>query len=202
MPGGKGDSQVRADESGPARDQQPVQDGRSYQLESARLEFLPAPGRLDPPHGELHLWRLTASATALRRVLAVYLDGRPESIRLERGEGGKPRLAERPPRLEFNLSHSGDLALVAVSAEHEVGVDVERVRPRRGASFYRRWARHEAHVKCLGSGLLRARRARLEPVAVGSVDVGPGYAAAVAARAGELPPLKGWTFGPPRPKAG
>lgn len=108
---------------------------------------------------------------------------------------GKPRLAESSPQLEFNLSHSAGIALVAVSGEHEVGVDVERVRPRRGEAFYRRWACHEAHVKCLGVGLLRARRMALEPVAVRSIEVGTGYVGAVAARATELPPLKGWTFG-------
>jgi len=159
------------------------------------LEFLPAPDRLDPPRGELHLWRLAASPTALRRVLAVYLGEEPERIELAKGEHGKPRLAEAPERLRFNLSHSGEVALVAVSGEFEVGVDVERMRPKRGEAFYRRWARHEAHVKCLGTGLLRARRVALEPVAVMPVALGPGFAAAIAAEAAELPPLRGWTFG-------
>jgi len=135
-------------------------------------------------------------------VLAVYLGEEPELIRPAEGERGKPRLAEAPERLRFNLSHSGELALVAVSGEVEVGVDVERLRPKRGAAFYRRWAAYEAHVKCLGIGLLRARHTPLEPVAVRPLDVGPGYAAAVAARAPELPPLRGWTFDPPRQKAG
>jgi hypothetical protein len=168
-----------------------------------RLEFLPAPDRLDPPLGELHVWRLAPSPAALRLVLAVYLGEEPERIRLERGEHGKPRLAGDRARLEFNLSHSGELALVAVSGEHAVGVDVERVRPKRGAAFYRRWARHEAEVKCRGIGLLRARRAVAdESVVTASIDLGPDYAAAVATRAGKLPPLRGWTFDSPRPKAG
>jgi 4'-phosphopantetheinyl transferase len=148
------------------------------------------------------VWRLNPSPDALRQVLAVYLRERPQRIRFERGEHGKPRLADGGPRLEFNLSHSAEVALVAVSGELEVGVDVERVRPKRGNAFYRRWACHEAQVKCLGTGLLQARRAATEPVAVRSLDIAPGYAAAVAARATELPPLKGWTFGPPRPEAG
>lgn len=165
------------------------------------MEFAPAPHRLDPPRGELHVWRLAASPAALRQVLAVYLGEESELIRLEEGERGKPRLAEAPGRLRFNLSHSGELALVAVSGEVEVGVDVERLRPKRGEAFYRRWAAYEAHVKCLGSGLLRARHTPLEPVAVRPIEVGPGYAAAIAARAPELPPLRGWTFGPARQKA-
>jgi hypothetical protein len=158
------------------------------------LDFLPAPARLDPPLGELHLWRLPASAGALRRVLAVYLNEEPEQIRLEQGEHGKPRLAGPQGELRFNLSHSGEIALVAVSGEREVGIDVQRMRPKREEAFYRDWACHEAHVKCLGAGLLGARPLPADPVAVGPVEVGPGYAAAVAVAGTELPPLRGWTF--------
>lgn len=157
------------------------------------MDFLPAPGRLDPPVGELHLWRLPASPGVLRRVLAVYLGREPEQIRLEEGEHEKPRLADPEEGLRFNLSHSGELALVAVSGELEVGVDVERMRPKRDEAFYRDWARREAHVKCLGIGLLRARPLPPDPVAIASVDVGPGYAAAVAVAGLELPPLRGLT---------
>lgn len=162
------------------------------------MEFHPAPDRLDPPASELHVWRLPSSPPPLRQVLAVYLGMKPEEIELEAGRHGKPRLAGAG-RLQFNLSHSGELALVAVSAQLEVGVDVQRIKARRGEGFYRRWSCHEAHVKCLGIGLLRARGTSLEPVAVEPVDVSPGYAAAIAARAPRLPPLRGWTFGPPLP---
>lgn len=158
------------------------------------MDFLPAPARLDPPAGELHLWRLTPSPGVLRRVLAVYLDEEPRRIRLERGEHGKPRLADPQGRLRFNLSHSGEIALVAVSGELEVGVDVERVRPKREEAFYWRWACHEAQVKCLGVGLAHARQAPLDLTAVQPIDAGDGYAAAVAVAAAELPPLRGWTW--------
>ena len=76
------------------------------------------------------------------------------------------------------------------------------MRPKREEGFYWSWACHEAHVKCLGSGLLGARGAPLDPVPVEPIEVAPGYAAAIAVRAAELPPLKGWTFGSARPKAG
>ncbi|MDQ2630079.1 MAG: hypothetical protein M3Y75_03750 [Actinomycetota bacterium] len=160
------------------------------------MDFLPAPSRPDPPVGELHVWRLANSPGALRQVLAVYLDRPPEQIRLEEGEQGKPRLEDPRVGLRFNLGHSGEIALVAVSGESEVGVDVERVRPKREESFYRDWARHEAHVKCLGIGLLRARPLPPDPVAVRTIDVGSGYAAAVAVAGTKLPPLRGWTLGP------
>ena len=74
--------------------------------------------------GELHVWRLAPAADALHRVLAVYLGEDPARIRLETGAQGKPRLADPQGQLRFNLSHSGEIALVAVSGEAEVGVDV------------------------------------------------------------------------------
>ncbi|HYH53493.1 MAG TPA: hypothetical protein VD761_05120 [Solirubrobacterales bacterium] len=124
--------------------------------------------------------------------MAVYLDQEPEQIELREGEHGKPHLADCREQLRFNLSHSGGLALVAVSGEFEVGVDLERVRPQRAEDHYWRWACREAHVKCLGSGLLRAREAPLEPVAIQPIAIGPGYAAAVAVAGATVPPLQGF----------
>jgi phosphopantetheinyl transferase len=136
----------------------------------------------------------------LRRVLAVYLDQEPGQIQLREGEHGKPRLVDREERIRFNLSHSGGLALVAVSGELEVGVDLERVRPKREEAYYWRWACREAHVKCLGSGLLRARESPLEPAAIEPIDIGTGYAAAVAVAGPEVPPLQGFGIGRPLPE--
>jgi hypothetical protein len=125
------------------------------------------------------------------------------------GQDGKPRLAVAPERLSFNLSHSGDLALVAIAPGGvEVGVDLERLRPRRDlvrlaerrlptadaaavadaaegpereAAFYAAWTRHEARVKCTGSGL-GGPAPGPEVVAV-QLPIDPGYAAAVAVAA-------------------
>jgi 4'-phosphopantetheinyl transferase len=81
--------------------------------------------------------------------------------------------------VRFNLSHSGDLALVAVTRRREIGVDVERLRresdlldvaehyfaPRERATlrslpekdrclgFFRCWTRKEAYLKARGDGL-------------------------------------------------
>jgi 4'-phosphopantetheinyl transferase len=166
--------------------------------------------------------RWVASRWALRLVLARHLGQEPAAIGLARGEHGKPRLALEPERLEFNLSHSEGIALVAVSRGRAVGVDVERVgaerdplalaeraldpedaaavrsaRPeRRAAVFHERWARHEARLKCLGTGLGAAREEA--PVAVARLELGPGYAGAVAIAGDELPPLRCWTLAPPR----
>lgn len=175
---------------------------RGRGLELPRLEFNPAPDRLDPPVGEVHVWRLELESArrpafreALRQVLARYLGDEPERVELTVGEHGKPRLADE--RLHFNLSHSGAMGLVAVCRDREVGVDVERFRPKREADFYRRWACHEARVKCLGTGLGVPLPPAPPPVAVESLEVGPGHAAAVAV-AGTAPlPLRCWTFGSP-----
>lgn len=153
------------------------------------------------------MWRVelesearAAFREALRRVLARYLDEVPGEIELAVDRRGKPRLADE--RLHFNLSHCGALALIAVCRDREVGVDVERIRPKREAAFYRRWARHEARVKCLGIGLGSPPPSGSPPVAVEALEVGPGHAAAVAV-AGTAPlPLRCWTFDAPHRDTG
>jgi 4'-phosphopantetheinyl transferase len=61
---------------------------------------------------------------ALRLLLGRYLGLDPRDLAFAAGEHGKPHLASAPA-IEFNLSHSGDLALIAVSPNRPVGVDVE-----------------------------------------------------------------------------
>lgn len=117
---------------------------------------------------------------ALRRILALTLHVDPASIGYRAGDAGKPHLDVRSPRgLEFNLSDSGDVALVAVSWSGPVGVDVEQHQPHRDATslaqsffaseecaalqalpagerhaaFYRIWTRKEAFIKAIGLGL-------------------------------------------------
>lgn len=124
--------------------------------------------------------RATARA-ALRILLGGYQGADPAALRIDVGPHGKPFLAEPPPLsdgLEFNLSHSGSDALVAV-ARMTVGVDLERtvrrtpVDERRlanrfftpaevaawqagrktDAAFFRLWTRKEAVLKAHGGGL-------------------------------------------------
>jgi len=70
----------------------------------------------------------TAAHGALRVLLGRHLDCRPDELRFDTAGTGKPFLVGDPP-LRFNLSHSGELAVVAVAQEREVGVDVELRRP-------------------------------------------------------------------------
>jgi 4'-phosphopantetheinyl transferase len=157
---------------------------------------------------DVHRERFVASHAGLREVLARYACTMPESIRLAADAQGKPVLAGA--RLQFNLSHSATVALVAVALERAVGVDVERVERRRNvlaladrgldpaeaagvraaapedraAAFHRAWARREAAVKCTGMGLGGPSAAG--PLQVVDLDVGTDYAAAVAV-AGRAP---------------
>jgi len=148
------------------------------------------------------VWVADPARGSLREVLSVYLEQPAEGIEIVRGERGKPRLARGG--LEFNLSHSGELALIAVSQTRPVGVDIEQMKPgrdflalavralspdavaqlreatpeERPLVFYRHWVRHEARLKCLGVGLSGA--AATASVEVRDLDVAAGYAAAVA----------------------
>ena len=74
--------------------------------------------------------RYIVSHAALRSVLASHLARPPEQLEFFRRPGGKPALmpSAAGPLVEFNLSHSDGLALIAVTRERQIGVDLERVR--------------------------------------------------------------------------
>src|SRR5580700_10611474 len=64
----------------------------------------------------------------MRMLLSMYLGGSPENLRFSYGLKGKPAL-ENESGLRFNMSHSGNRALVAMADSIEIGVDIEEVRP-------------------------------------------------------------------------
>lgn len=139
------------------------------------------------------LW--ARSRGVLRALLARYLDADPRELQFALGAHGKPRLQSEPretggdggsgpgEHLRFNLSHSGELMLLAVTAGREVGVDVERAREHHSAEFLRAWTRREATVKCLGMGLtggsVTAEEKTRPRLWTTGLDVGPGVIAAV-----------------------
>lgn len=138
--------------------------------------------------------RFVARRGILRAILASYLETDPSALRLKYNEFGKPSLdGSREARaLSFNLSHSGALALIAVAIGRDVGVDLELIDSSvssddaarrffaaseiatlealppssRLAGFFKIWARKEAYVKALATGLSM----RLDSFDVSSTD--------------------------------
>jgi len=132
---------------------------------AARFHFPAARDRYITAHG------------GLRDILARYLNCEPAQLRFSSNQYGKPALKDH--QLEFNLSHSGEFALIAVTQGHKVGVDVERVRSdleferitkrffsqneiselmavppdQRQIAFFDCWTRKEAYIKAQGLGL-------------------------------------------------
>lgn len=171
--------------------------------------------------GHLHnkrtrrLW--IGSRGVLRALLARYLGDDPRALRFALGAQGKPRLETLASTscstdLRFNLSHSGTLALYAVTAGRAIGIDVEAARrpidevaiaarvlgsdvARRLAGlddrgrkreFLRAWVAHEAVVKCRGTGLATTRQRSLATgLWTAELDLGPQAAATVAVEGGQ-----------------
>lgn len=128
--------------------------------------------------------RFIAGRGQLRHLLGHYLDCAPGELAFEFSARGKPELAGLEPgkSLEFNLAHSENLVLYAITRHCPVGVDVEWVRPMKDAgaiaerffsaqesaglrtlpeneqlaAFFRLWTRKEAWLKATSQGIAEA----------------------------------------------
>ncbi|WP_327660943.1 MULTISPECIES: 4'-phosphopantetheinyl transferase family protein [unclassified Streptomyces] len=153
-----------------------------------------------------HRVRYVAAHLALRGILGERLGRAPEDVRFTRlacpgcgGPHGRPALADAPGP-HFSLSHSGDLALVAL-APVPVGADVEELpsvkvaedltavlHPRERAELAalagpeerrlavaRAWVRKEAFLKGLGTGLSRGTDRDYVGVRAGSPGAPDGW---------------------------
>src|SRR5271163_4602803 len=70
-----------------------------------------------------------ATRGLLRRLLANYLQSVPADIAIANHPRGKPFVAaDSGKQLEFNVSHSHGMALLAFSMGRQLGVDVEFIR--------------------------------------------------------------------------
>ncbi|HEV7886783.1 MAG TPA: 4'-phosphopantetheinyl transferase superfamily protein [Acidimicrobiales bacterium] len=151
--------------------------------------------------------RYTVAHAMVRLLLGDRVQADPRVLRFETGEHGKPflaggaGLAGDPPH--FNLSHSGERALVAIRDDGPVGVDIEQVRelsslrgvaerilaPALLAAFEEaadptvfvldQWTRKEAVLKAGGEGITRPLR-EVDGSGCVALDVGEGYVGALA----------------------
>ena len=127
---------------------------------------------INPLHGN----RWTVARGYLRQILSQYLDLTPAEIVFSYGQQGKPAVEDHD--LQFNLSHSGDRAVYAISAKFPVGIDLEYIHPLpatdlvdrffsaneqsifhrlpvslQQAAFFHAWTQKEAYLKACGTGL-------------------------------------------------
>ncbi|MBN2000898.1 4'-phosphopantetheinyl transferase superfamily protein [candidate division KSB1 bacterium] len=115
----------------------------------------------------------------LRIILSRYLKKDPAKIRFSSNSFGKPVVVGNNDRINFSLSHSKELIILALTLEKLVGADIQYNEPsvkfmniatrffsdteirqlelkspdRRLAAFYRLWTGKEAYIKGLGMGL-------------------------------------------------
>ncbi len=118
--------------------------------------------------------RFVVARGALRWILASWCSVPADCIQFRQGKHGKPELLTPSASVEFNVSHSGEYAMIAVTSGTECGADIEVERPgmsegliaakyfcrqevewlsHTDAGFVRLWATKEAVIKALGGGL-------------------------------------------------
>jgi 4'-phosphopantetheinyl transferase len=137
--------------------------------------------------------RWSCARSSLRLILSRYAGADPSALCFIQGAHGKPALLPSSG-VEFNLSHAGDWALIAVTRAVPVGVDIERIRdnvdmasllrrlgevdlPDTAAELYQRWTRREARSKAWGGALFDPPAAHISAI---DVTAPLGYMASVA----------------------
>lgn len=132
-------------------------------------------------HRDIDRQYFITARSMLRQILGSYLKRDPRALAFAYSEKEKPSLggAEAGSGIEFNISHSGHLALLAFARSREIGVDVEHIRrdfdtaaiasrffsaaeqqqllhlpeEQRSDAFFLCWTRKEAYIKATGKGL-------------------------------------------------
>ena len=148
--------------------------------------------RFDEPRRQFVICR-----AALRKLLGKFCGAASQAISFRYGSHGKPELLRQAlsasvPQIEFNVSHSGTIGLIAFSFGVSIGVDVEEYDPavkflklaerffapleatelnslnpeKQLDGFYRGWTCKEAYIKAKGDGLslsLASFRVAIDP---------------------------------------
>jgi len=146
--------------------------------------------------------RLPAEAASQAfRLPSAEQQGRQDACDTEEGRQGC-----LPRKIAFNVSHSGDWAVLAFGRNRQIGIDIEKIKREmdvmsiasryfvpeeialiesakdRTAVFFQLWARKEAYVKACGSTLFQElgyNTEKKEGWVFRNLEVDPGYAAAI-----------------------
>ena len=125
--------------------------------------------------------RFIAGRGILRKIISAYLALSPDELQFTYNEYGKPAVSDNQNTraLNFNLSHSAELVLYAVTRERVVGIDIEYIREdfatleiaeqffskdevaalkslptdQRTTGFFNCWSRKESFIKAKGLGV-------------------------------------------------
>jgi 4'-phosphopantetheinyl transferase len=117
----------------------------------------------------------------LKKILSIISNKEPKAISLLYEEHGKPytNIKYNKKNIEFNVSHSGDYALIAISLDNKVGVDIEKINikidnlslsnrffseieknallelesDKQLDAFYQTWVKKESFIKAVGKGV-------------------------------------------------
>jgi 4'-phosphopantetheinyl transferase len=184
-------------------------DGAAYPTDLASLLSADERARRERLKVPADRQRFLLGRGLLRLLAGAQLNLPPDRVELHEGPFGKPFIVPPPGEgaLHFNISHSGQLVLLAFHRAREVGVDVEQVQPghhwediaqrvfspqehqgllalnpdERDGAFFQAWTRHEARLKTLGLGFTDARHAGPETqVTCCDLEMPEGYRGAVA----------------------
>ena len=166
-------------------------------------------------HFERDRRRFIVARGCLRTILGQYLKKDPARLTLTYSSYGKPLLADGPEPTDicFNLSHANELALIAVTRDRQVGVDIEFIRPdfasvkiatrffspqevevlrrlpagQQAEAFFICWTRKEAYIKALGEGMSM-------PLDQFSVSLAPGSPAALLGNLRDPAEVSRWSL--------
>ncbi len=151
----------------------------------------------------------------LKRVLGRYLGLPPAKLRFSYNAYGKPALANNSgaDALRFNLSHSHQLMICAVTCGRDIGIDLEHLRSdlaelqiaeqffssqevavlcalpveQQTKAFFNCWTRKEAYTKARGEGLSFALNQF-------DVQLAPGESAALLRNRGDAREVSRWSL--------
>lgn len=159
--------------------------------------------------------RFVAGRVMLRQVIARHTGQQPSELEFQYTSYGKPRLVSSTAGIDFSLSHSQKVVLLALSQQGRIGVDIERLQPMpdmehvanaafsraemhalmslcpelRLIGFFNCWTRKEAYVKALGGGLGI-------PLHMFDVSLVPGEPAALLSNRQDPQEVDRWTLFP------